>query len=196
MIGLGAGTIASYGRRGDTLTFVEIDPLVVRIAQDADLFTYLRDAPSGPPTIVVGDGRLELEAQPPASEELVVLDAFSSDAMPIHLMTTEALAAATRTLTHDGLLAVNISSRSYALGPTIAAGVAPLGLTALERLDQPTTEEAARGITTSDWVVAVLRPDDVAWFTDHGWTVLTPAATPFTDDRSDIIRLLRPDILW
>lgn len=193
--GLGAGTIAAYQRAGDTMTFIEIDPLVERVAADASLFSYLADAAAAP-TVVIGDGRLELEREADGAADLVILDAFSSDAVPIHLITAEALADADRVLADDGLLAVNISSRYYALGPAVAAGVAPLGLTVLERLHDPTAAENAQGITTSDWLVAVRDPADIAWFESRGWSVVEPASEPLTDDRSDLLRLLRPDMLW
>lgn len=193
--GLGAGTIAAYQRPGDTMTFIEIDPLMDRVAADRSLFTYLSGA-AAPADVVIGDGRLELEAAPDASADVVILDAFSSDAVPIHLITAEALADAVRVLEPAGLLAVNISSRYYALGPAVAAGVEPLGMTVLERLHDPSDEEAARGITTSDWLVATGDAHDVVWFEDRGWHVVPPAAEPLTDDRSDTLRLLRPDMLW
>jgi hypothetical protein len=128
--------------------------------------------------------------------DLVILDAFSSDAVPVHLITAEALADADRVLGADGLLAVNISSRYYALGPAVAAGVESLGLTVLERLHDPTADENTQGITTSDWLVATRDPADVAWFEGRGWSVVEPASEPLTDDRSDLLRLLRPDMLW
>jgi len=193
--GLGAGTIAAYQRPGDTMTFVEIDPLIERVATDPSLFTYVADA-AAPPTIIIGDGRLELERQADGSADLVILDAFSSDALPIHLITAEALADAERVVDAGGLLAVNISSRYYALGPAVAAGLEPFGLTVLERLHDPTEAESARGITTSDWLVATDDPADVAWFGARGWAAVPPAAEPLTDDRSDLLRLLRPDMLW
>jgi hypothetical protein len=193
--GLGAGTIAAYQRPGDSMTFIEIDEVMRRVAEDAALFTYLADAEQ-PAAVVIGDGRLELERAPTGSADLVVLDAFASDAVPVHLITAEALADAVRVLDDDGLLAVNVSSRYYTLAPAVAAGVAPLGMTALERLHDPTDAEAERGITTSNWVVATADPEDVAWFTERGWSVVEPAARPLTDDRSDVIRLLRLDSLW
>jgi hypothetical protein len=195
------GTIAAYERAGDSMTFIEIDPLMARVAGDPSLFTYLADAaasagPASAPQVVIGDGRLELEAEPDGAADIVILDAFSSDAVPVHLMTAEALADAHRVTGSTGLLAVNISSRYYALGPAVAAGVEPLGLTVLRRLHDPADAEAERGITTSDWLVATADPADVAWFEGRGWTVVAPADEPLTDDRSDLLRLLRPDMLW
>jgi hypothetical protein len=193
--GLGAGTIAAYARPGDTITFIEIDPLIERVAADPTLFTYLSDA-AVEPRILIGDGRLELERAPDGSADLVVLDAFSSDSVPIHLLTREALVDARRVLATDGLLAVNISSRSYALGPAVSAGLASTGATVLERLHDPGPEATSQGITTSDWLVAVDDPADVAWFEGRGWHVVPPADQPLTDDRSDVLRLLRPGALW
>jgi hypothetical protein len=193
--GLGAGTIAAYARPGDAFRFVEIDPLIVRVAEDPSFFTYLSGAAS-PPTVVVADGRLELEQTAPASEQLVILDAFTSDVIPVHLLTREALASAWRAVAPGGLIAVNISSRTYALGPTVAAGLAPDGVTVLERLHDPTPDQKLAGITTSDWLVGTTDPTTVAWFKDRGWQPVAPAAEPLTDDRSDLLRLLRPGALW
>ncbi len=89
-VGLGAGTLAAYGRTGQHFTFFEIDPEVVRIAKDPHLFTYLKDSPASV-TTVTGDGRLNLAKVPPRSFDLVILDAFSSDAIPVHLLTQEAV---------------------------------------------------------------------------------------------------------
>ena len=97
IVGLGAGGLAAYAQAGDAWTYFEIDPVVVRVAEDPAFFTYLRDAPARP-EVVVGDGRLELERVADGAHDLLVLDAFSSDAIPVHLLTVEALRDAMRTV--------------------------------------------------------------------------------------------------
>src|SRR5690606_33083740 len=90
VLGLGVGTTAAYAREADTFTFFEIDPLVEEIARDTTLFTYLADA-TGATNVVLGDARLTMADQPDASFNLLVVDAFSSDAIPVHLVTREAM---------------------------------------------------------------------------------------------------------
>ena len=135
-------------------TYFEIDPVVIRVASDPAYFTYLADAP-GAPEIVEGDARLSLASEPDAIYDLLVLDAFSSDAIPVHLLTVEAITDELRTLTSDGVIAFHISNRYYQLSPPIAAALSELGLTAVERASerrgrrrrsQPVAEPLDRGV--------------------------------------------------
>jgi hypothetical protein len=107
VIGLGCGTLAAYGRTGDTLRIYEINPLVLQIAQTE--FTYLRDTPAKV-EVAMGDARLSLEAEPSRQFDILVVDAFSSDAVPVHLLTLEAFRVYFRRLKPDGILAVNITN--------------------------------------------------------------------------------------
>lgn len=194
VIGLGAGTIAGYAGPGDQYRFVEVDPLVIDIARDPALFTYLSGAPT---TIQVelDDGRLAIERTADASVDLLVLDAFASDVIPAHLLTVEALAEDDRVVAPTGLLAAQVSSRAYDLAPVIAAGLEPTGRTVLRVRHAPTDQEAAAGAIASEWVVAVDGADDAAWFEARGWQRVEPDERPLTDDRSDTLRLLRPEAL-
>ena len=108
---------------GDRLTFFEIDPNAVRIAYDPAYFTYLRDS-AVPPEIIAGDGRLSLQVTPAGSFDVLILDAFSSDAVPPHLLTREALAIYVASLRPGGVLAFNASNRYYDLAPAIGATAA------------------------------------------------------------------------
>jgi hypothetical protein len=194
VVGLGAGTIAAYAGPDDQYRFVEVDPLVVDIARDPSLFTYL----SGAPTTVqveLDDGRLAIERMPDAGLDLLVLDAFASDVIPAHLLTVEALAEDDRVIAPTGLLAAQVSSRTYDLAPVIAAGLEPTGRTVLWIRYAPTDEEAAAGAIASEWVVAVDGEEDAAWFEDRGWQRVEPDDRPLTDDRADTLRLLRPEAL-
>ncbi len=157
IVGLGAGGLAAYAQAGDRWTYFEIDPVVVRVAEDPAYFTYLRDAPARP-EVVVGDGRLELERVADGTHDLLVLDAFSSDAIPVHLLTVEALGDAMRTVAPDGLMAVHLSNRYYDLGPAVAAAARDLGLAAFRRVYGPTAAGEEMGAIGSIWMVLCPRP--------------------------------------
>jgi spermidine synthase len=183
--------MASYSATGDRMTFYEIDPLVAQVANDPRYFDYLSSA-AGSVDVRLGDGRLLLESEAPSSLDLVVMDAFSSDAVPVHLITQEALADALRTLRPDGLLVVHVSNRYYDLAPAVAAAAQRLGLTILERQYQPNAEESKAGAGLSDWMVAARRPESVAPFLALGWEPPRVADRPLNDDFADLLRHLRP----
>jgi spermidine synthase len=107
-MGLGVGTLASYCRRGDSFQFYELNPDVVRVAKLH--FTYLSDA-KGAIEVIMGDGRLTLEKQAPQAFDILIIDAFTGDAIPAHLLTREAFAVYLRHLKPDGILAINVSNR-------------------------------------------------------------------------------------
>src|SRR5581483_4232068 len=119
IVGLGAGTLAAYGRGGDTLRFYDINPLVVKIAKEQ--FTYLSDCPAHI-DIVLGDARLSMQNEPPQKFDILVVDAFSGDAIPVHLLTQEAFRIYWRHLKPDGVLAVHVSNRYLDLAPIVALG--------------------------------------------------------------------------
>jgi spermidine synthase len=123
VIGLGTGTIAAYSHAGDFLTFYEINPLVVQIAQQD--FTFLHDS-RAQIAFQLGDARLTLERQPPQQFDVLAVDAFSSDAIPVHLLTLEAFQLYFRHLKPDGVLAVHISNQHLDLAPVVAAAAARL----------------------------------------------------------------------
>jgi spermidine synthase len=189
IVGLGAGTLAAYDVPGMAITYYEIDPVVVRVASDPTLFTYLADAPTKP-AIVLGDARLSLRDTPDAIYDLLVLDAFSSDAVPVHLLTVEALTDALRTVRPDGVIAIHISNRYYDLSPAVSAARDRLGLVTLHREShvgnnpQDPTELGAR------WLSATRDPAVAATLQTDGWTIVPPGDHPFTDDYSDLLRYL------
>jgi spermidine synthase len=125
MIGLGVGTLATYGRPGDVFRFYEINPAVVRLCDD--FFTYLRDS-RATCTTVLGDARLTLEQEVPQGFDLLVLDAFTGDSIPAHLISVEAFELYLRHLRADGILAVHTSNRHLRLAPVLAAAARQLGL--------------------------------------------------------------------
>jgi len=119
ILGLGCGTLASYGQPGDTFRIYEINPLVLTLAERE--FTYLRDTPARI-ELVPGDGRLSLEREPGQNFDLLVMDAFSGDSVPVHLITREAFATYFRHLRPGGILAVNISNKYLDLRPVMEQG--------------------------------------------------------------------------
>ncbi|HEX5043967.1 MAG TPA: fused MFS/spermidine synthase [Candidatus Polarisedimenticolaceae bacterium] len=152
VIGLGAGSLAAYGRPGQRLTVYEIDPEVVRTARDPSLFTFLRDS-AAEVRVVLGDGRLQVARAPRGSYGLVVLDAFSSDAIPVHLLTREALQVYLRALRPEGILAFHLSNRYLDLVRVADALAADAGLTGVVMRDPVSSvRERAEGKEPSTWV--------------------------------------------
>jgi len=152
VIGLGIGTIACFGRTQDQLTFYEIDPAVEQIARDTRYFTYLRDCPPKV-NIVLGDARATLAGAPDHAFDLIVVDAFSSDAIPVHLVTKEAIQLYLSKLKGSGLLALHITNRHVKLEPVLEKLARELRLSALIRLDDRMTLDDEDSLKfESDWV--------------------------------------------
>jgi len=132
VIGLGTGSLACYRKTGESWRFFEIDPIVVRLASDPKKFNFLSDcAPDA--KLIVGDARLTLGDEPTGRYDIIIVDAFSSDAIPAHLLTREALLMYLSKLTDDGILAFHVSNRNMDLRPVLAAAAKELGLAALTR---------------------------------------------------------------
>jgi spermidine synthase len=162
------------------------------VASDARYFTFLADAP-GPPRIVLGDARISMRDEPDASFDLVILDAFSSDAPPAHLLTIEALLEDRRLLRLGGILAIHVSNRYYDLAPALGAAEEALAMTVLERRYSPTPADAAEfGASPSIWVVATADPALADRFRAAGWGPTShDGIEPITDDHPDVLRFLR-----
>jgi hypothetical protein len=194
VIGLGAGAIGCYAKPGQHWTFYEIDPVVVHIAQDPTLFTFMRDC-TPQAQIVLGDGRLTIAKAPDHSYDLIVLDAFGSDAIPVHLLTREALQLYMSKLRPGGVLLFNISNRFVNLAPVLAGEAAALALTCSERADtQVTSAQAATGKFPSDWMVMSRATDDLGDLPGRaGWHHLAPDPNfpVWTDDFSDVLSVTR-----
>lgn len=147
VIGLGVGTIAAYGRPGDAYTFYEINPLVVQIARED--FHFLQDSRAGI-AIELGDARLSLEQQQPQRFDVLAVDAFSSDAIPVHLLTLEAFELYFRHLKPDGVLAVHISNQYLNLEPVVAAAAEHLGK---EAVIVTNGDDKANGVFSATWII-------------------------------------------
>jgi SAM-dependent methyltransferase len=193
VVGLGTGTLACYGRRGERWTFYEIDPLIVRIARDPRLFTYLRDCP--PTTdVVVGDARLRLAEAPDATYDLLVLDAFSSDAIPTHLLTREAVALYLAKLRPGGILVVHVSNRYLNLVPVVAELARDARVAGSYGNDVSGESRRRPMISPSVWVVLAHRAAEIGAVTRlAGWAAL-PAGGDlrvWTDDFTDVLSVVK-----
>ncbi len=184
VIGLGIGTLAAYGRPGDVFTFFEIDPQVAALSRGpAPPFTYVNDS-AARVEIVVADGRLALERTAPLGADLLAMDAFSSDAVPIHLITVEAVAAYARHLRdRRSLLAVNISNRHLDLAEVVAASGAASHFSSvlIEGAPQPGLVQATR------WMLLSRDPAALAGF---GPLRPPPTARPWSDSASHLLQAL------
>jgi spermidine synthase len=194
LVGLGTGALASYGRPGMTIHAYEIDPAVVKIARNPRYFTFLSQSQASEIEYFVGDGRLLLEAHQGEPYDLIVLDAFSSDAIPVHLLTLEAFEVYLDKLARDGVLAVHISNVYLNLEPVVATAAERLGLHATMLVDQrDPTDSGETGRYTSTWVMLSRSPEDLAPLTRRPlWRppVAREGFSVWTDDRSNILSVL------
>jgi hypothetical protein len=191
VVGLGAGSLAAYAKPGQRWTFYEIDPAVVQIARAERIFTHLRDC--GPSCdVVLGDARLSLARRADPRYALLVLDAFSSDGIPVHLLTTEALQLYLARLAPNGVLAFHISNRHLHLRPVLAAVAEEWGLTALVQRDSAAV--AAEGRYASEWMLMARSSEALGALVEYTrWThPIVPAGTHvWTDDFSDVLGVLK-----
>ncbi len=189
VVGLGVGTLATYARPNQQWTFYEIDPAVERIARAPQGFTFL----AGCGTrcgVVLGDARLSLARSAEPSYGLFVLDAFSSDSIPVHLITSEAIDLYLKRLAPDGVIAFHISNRHLRLGPILGRLAMAHGLVALEQRDWVGADMRDDGKASSDWVLMARSRSDLGVLVDdHRWAAPeVPADTPlWTDSFSNIL---------
>lgn len=193
VVGLGAGTTASYARAGASWTFYEIDPAVVDVARDPQLFKYLSACAGAPVGVVLGDARLRLRDAPPGGYGLIVLDAFSSDAVPAHLMTREALALYLSKLAPGGLIAFHVSNRSLELERVVGGLARDAGLVARVFADREHKPETGKDPST--WVVVARAGSDLgALANDARWRVLDDSASKLVlwrDDFSNVVSVFK-----
>lgn len=199
LVGLGIGTLAAYGRPGQRITCYELDPEVVRIALDPAYFTYLRDT-KAEVEFVLGDGRLGLARAPDGAYGLIVLDAFNSDAIPVHLLTREAIALCMRKLRPDGLLAIHLTNQYLDLEPVVEAAAAHLGLAGLVKsATVGTADELLEAKDRSTWAVLARDREALRPLNEDGSWIVLPLSGGgegrrrylWTDDRASILPLLR-----
>jgi hypothetical protein len=192
VVGLGTGTTAAYSRAGEAWTFYEIDPMIVRIARDPQFFTYLSACAGARQNIVLGDARLRLREAPDASYDLIVLDAFSSDSVPAHLMTREALALYSSKLAPGGVIAFHVSNRNLQL-ERVAGGVAADARLAARIFDDG--RQGSDSLDPSTWVAVARNVEDLGPLaSDSNWPEFDPAVYRleiWRDDFSDILSVFR-----
>jgi spermidine synthase len=183
VVGLGTGTMAAYGRRGDVVRFYEIDAEVEHIARV--WFWYLQDCEADL-SVVLGDGRLQLERDEAQNFDVLVLDAFSSDSIPVHLLTLEAFAEYTRHVKPGGMLAVHITNRYVDLQPVIAAAARETGLSWVLIDDGREGDD----LLSTDWA---LMSTDAEKLSTLGQTInpRVKDVRPWTDDYSNIFRVMK-----
>lgn len=190
VVGLGSGAMAYYRRPGDVWRYFEIDPLIVRLAVDSGYFGMLA-AHDPAPSIVLGDARLTLAREPERSFDVLVMEAFSSDAIPTHLLTREAVALYMDKLAPDGVLLLHISNRLLDLQPVAAAAAAELDYPAVIARSKRPDEADDPTYAPSVWV-AVARTRETLDVLGSGWEVLeAPQARAWRDDHSSLVRAIR-----
>jgi hypothetical protein len=194
--GLGVGTVAAYAEPGQEFVFFEIDPEVVRIARNPDWFTFLADC-RGDVRVVVDDARLALSREPDAGLDLLVVDAFTGDSVPTHLLTREAVALYGRVLAADGVIALHVSNKYLDFVPVVERLAADGGWMALRGLDADVPAEFAR--SPSEWMVLGRSRDVIkaiyAAPTSDRWQwqpcAEEPSGRPWTDDHTAVAEALR-----
>jgi hypothetical protein len=189
VIGLGTGTLAAYAHAGDSFRFYEINPLVVPIARE--WFSYLKQSPAAP-EIILGDARLSLEGEAPQQFDVLAIDAFSGDAIPVHLLTREAFALYFRHLKPEGILAVHTSNTYLTLAPVVKLLAEDAKYPA--RLVVNESDEA-KLIFSSDWVIVTRNEEFLRALEARGSSeeiIVPPNLRVWTDDYNNLFQILRP----
>ena len=190
VIGLGVGTLARYGRSGDHYRMYEINPTVIELAQS--YFSYIKDS-KATVSFAQGDARLVLEREAPQQFDVLVIDAFSSDSIPIHLMTREALAVYRKHLSPKGVIVFHVTNRYLDLAPVVQQLADEVKMTAALVSDDPVAD--SRGVyALSDWVLVtnntalLMHPEVVA---KRHRVMPIPGLAPWTDDFNNLFRVLK-----
>jgi hypothetical protein len=187
-VGLGTGSLSCYARPGDRFTYYELDPVVVELARDSDLFTFLRDCPVKP-RVVTGDGRRLLDAARPGSFGLVVVDAFNSDAIPLHLITREAVELYISRTIAEGAVLFHITNRYLDLEPVVANIARDLGITCLFQFHPALGPDYRH----SEWALLARSRDDLGRAgEDARWHPCRPDSSKetWTDDYSNPLSVI------
>jgi hypothetical protein len=195
ILGLGVGTLASYARPGEKWTFYEIDPIVAQIARDSRYFTYLRDCRAESVDVILGDARLRLLDAPDRTFGLIVLDAFSSDSLPVHLLSREAIDLYRAKLAPNGVVAFNLSNRYLDFERVIGRQAADAGVVCRIGYDLiVNAQEKRAGKQPSIWAVMAKSTRDLKELaSDPRWRapLENPASAVWTDDYSDVASCIR-----
>ena len=183
IVGLGAGTLATYGRSGDFFRFYEINPAVIRAA--AESFDFLRDSAAAT-DVVRGDGRLMLDGEPPHSFDIVVLDAFSDDAVPVHLLTRQAFEMYFDRLRPGGLLLIHLTNRYLDLSAEVEVLAAQLRKDVLRIHSVP---DRAQWTEPADWAIVAGDRDDLAALRPYAQRPSQRRVRLWTDEYSSLLEL-------
>jgi SAM-dependent methyltransferase len=190
VVGLGTGTLAAYGRRGDEFRFYEINPQVVDVARRLVGFLSVTEARV---EVVLGDARLNLEREPPQGFDLLAVDAFSSDSIPVHLITREALGLYLRHMKPDGVIAFHVSNRFLELPPVVGRLASERGLQVLLVSDEG--KDGDEDHTKTDWVLIARDPAPLAAKPIAAIEPAPPEDRPhwrtWTDDYSNLVQILK-----
>lgn len=186
--GLGSGTLGTYSLPGQQWDFYDIDPAIVRIASEPSYFSFLSSCTKGSYRVILGDARLKLREAPAGKYGLLIMDVFSSDSVPAHLLTTEAMELYVSKMAGDGMIAFHISNRYLNLEPLLSGLSKRAGLTGFIRRD---TDRSQTSKYPSVWVVMARNDADVGPIAnDSRWTRLQGDMV-WTDDFSNILSLLK-----
>ena len=189
-VGLGSGTLAAWGRPGDTFRFYEINDDVARLATST--FTYLKDS-KAKTELVMGDARLSMEREADQKYDIIILDAFSSDAIPVHLLTLEAFTHYQRHLKKDGAIVIHVSNRYLDLHPIVYRIAEKIGMPAIT-IDDTDSSAEDDGFYGSDWIIltrnANLLQQPLLRDVTSPPVEFSARILPWTDERSDLLRIM------
>jgi SAM-dependent methyltransferase len=192
VVGLGAGSLAAYARPGDRVTYFEIDPAVERFALDPKRFSFIHGCARGPVDVVLGDARLTLAGRPAGSFDLLVVDAFSSDSVPTHLLTEEALRGYLRVVKPGGVVLLHLSNRNLEIVRPAEAGAEAVGAASLVQNYRSDPNASVLGDASTDALVLARSPAALADFSrDSRWRKADPAGVrSWTDDYTNLVGAL------
>jgi hypothetical protein len=187
LVGMGVGTLASYGKEGDFYRFYELNPEVLDVANRH--FTYLKDSKAQVKT-VLGDARLSMEREAPNGFDVLAVDAFSSDSIPVHLITRQAMQLYKKQLASGGVVAFHVSNRYLDLTPIVRQLADDVGMTALRVVDDP---ESGSYLYRSDWILVTSNKDFIQALQNNGAQTIPQKAglTPWTDDYNNLLQILK-----
>jgi hypothetical protein len=188
VLGLGCGSLAGYGRKNDTIRMYEINPLARDIARSQ--FSYLRDTPAKV-ELVMGDGRLSLERESSQQFDLLVMDAFSGDAVPVHLLTKEAFVTYFRHLRPGGILAVNMTNRYLDFRPVLSRAAAGFGRVAMGFEYRPAEEDTMCSACSWALLIDPAAQSKLPWLKSGNVLTANPKFREWTDDFSNLLSIMR-----
>ncbi|MBX3190532.1 MAG: fused MFS/spermidine synthase [Labilithrix sp.] len=186
VVGLGTGSLAYYAQPSETWAYYEIDPLVTQVARDTAYFHFLDESKARASEHVLGDARLRLQRERDHGLEILVVDAFSSDAIPTHILTREAFALYATKLAEQGVILVHVSNRHYALAPIVAAGGASVGLDAYEWSDAGSGDRFS-----TDWLVLGTDAAIARLALPETWKRRDATAAPWRDDFANLLGVMK-----